>query len=277
MKQAFLIVFVFSSLICYSQDGFNFILIDSKGRTDTVLFGMNYDATSGIDIDFGEVNIYGTAIDSLEIRSIQRISDNHLCLNSSSYENDGDPLYFPENVDLKRDFRKFELFSPINNNFEFTVNAIEYPLKIISDFTKWQPIGTWGIWIGILNYNCDIISSSYSDQSKVDTIFIDTDKSVMCILVKFDHEVNIHEVNENYNFELITNPITNEYIFIINKANTKNAIVSIYSIIGDLVYTQMLNGNNIIEISKLNFKKGMYLVNFIDDNIHQETIKIIIK
>jgi hypothetical protein len=277
MKQIFLIIFFFSSFNCYSQDGFNIILIDGKGRTDTVLFGMNDNATSGIDVDFGEINIYGTAIDSIEIRSIQRKVDNHLCLNSSPYENYGDPLYFPENVDLKRDFRKFELFSPVNNNFEFTVNAIDYPLKIISDFTKWYPVGTWGIWIGILNQDCDIISSTYSDQNQVDTIFIDPAKSVMCILVKFEHEVSIQETYEKYDFELITDPITNEYLFITNKANTNNSIIMIYSIIGNPVYSQKLNGNKRIEISKHNFKNGIYLLKFMDDNLHQETLKIIVK
>lgn len=277
MKKVFLIIFVILSLNCSSQDGFNIILFDSKGRTDTVLFSMNDYATSGIDVDFGEVNIYGITIDSLEIRSIQRDSVNHLCINNSPYENYGDPLYFPENVDLKRDFRKFELFSPMNNNFEFTVNAIEYPIKIVTDFTQWLPIGTWGIWIGILNHDCDIVSSSYCDQNQVDTIFIDYDNSVMCILVKFEHEVNIHEVYDNNNFELIANPNTEELIFITNSVNTKNAVVYIYSIIGNPVFAQKLNGNNLIKISKHNLKKGIYLVNFIDDNFHQETVKIIIK
>jgi hypothetical protein len=277
MKQILVISFLFIAFAGLSQNGYKLILLDSKAVRDTVMFGMDNSATSGVDPEFGEINIYGTTYNSLEIRSVQRDLTHHLCLSTSNYENNGVPLTFPENVDLKKDFRKFELFSPINNNFEFTINATNYPLKIITDFTQWQPIGSWGAWIGILNSNCEIISSSYGDNNKIDTIMIDNDKSVKSIIVKFDHESGVQKISESSIFQLYTNPITEKTTLVINKSNSENDIISIYTIAGNLIYSQKLNSQKSIELNKTKYKNGIYLISYTSQDGYRVARKVIIK
>ncbi|MDD2548765.1 MAG: T9SS type A sorting domain-containing protein [Bacteroidales bacterium] len=278
MKQILFIMLITMAYAGNAQEGFKLILRDNIGRTDTVVFGMDYAATNGIDPEFGEVDLYGTTLDSLEIRSVMRDLDSHLCVTTSPFENYGEPLIFPENIDLKKDFREFALGSPLSNNFEFTLNAIEYPLTIISDFTQWFPHGTWYVWVGLLNSNCEIISSPpYPNVNEVETLMVDEDGSVSSIIVKFDHEVGVNRVENNNYFELYPNPVTDKSTLIINKTSTENAIISIYSITGNLVFMMNINGQKEIEINKSDFEKGLYLLRYLDQDGFSTTCKIVIQ
>ena len=277
MKQILFITLLIYATEGYSQEGFKFIILDNVGRTDTVVFGMDYSATTGVDSELGEVNLYETTIDSIEIRSVMRDLNSHLCLTSSRFENSGDPLVFSENVDLKIDFREFTLFSPLNNNFEFKINAIENPLTIISDFSQWHPMGTWGIWIGLVDSNCVILASQYGNEDEIDTLIIDENSVVKSIIVKFDHEVGINDISNSSILKLYPNPNNNVSILEINIADTQNDQISIYNMNGQLVLSQKLNGLNKTEINKSDFQPGLYYLKYLGQNGYCEMTKMIIE
>lgn len=235
MKLILTISFSLLSNVGYSQEGFKLILVDSIGRSDTVVFGMYNAATTGIDSAFGEINLFGSSMDSIEIRSVQRDMTNHLCLNNSAYGNDDEPFYFAENIDLKKDFRKNEAHNPANNFFEFKFNAHLYPLKIISDFTKWHPFGTYGIWIGILDAGCGIIFSSMGDENRIDTIIVDKNRTASSMIVKLDFEAGVRNISKDHQFELYPNPIAGISTLTINKIGAENSLINIYTITGCLV------------------------------------------
>ncbi|MBW6484427.1 MAG: hypothetical protein K0B10_15400 [Vicingaceae bacterium] len=49
---------------------------DNVGRKDTITFGLSDTTTLDIDTAFNEVDIFGTPLDSLDVRIIQRDTNN---------------------------------------------------------------------------------------------------------------------------------------------------------------------------------------------------------
>ncbi len=136
---------------------------DNVGNRDTVVFGLNDEAIVGIDPELREKNIFGESIENLDARVIHRDSSHFNCHRESMSQFPDPPnLYFPENMDLKTDFRPFGLFKSINNNFEIFVRAMEYPVTIKADFTEIRGTFLEGYsTIYLLDENCDV----YEDKS----------------------------------------------------------------------------------------------------------------
>lgn len=275
MKLITLLTLIITSLSGIAQNGFEIIIIDNIGRTDTVVFAMDFSATSSIDSTFGEIDLYNLPMDSLEIRSIQRDSANHVCITNTAYQNSGSPLYYNNNIDLKRDFKNLTLGSPEDNNFEFTINAVEYPVTIITDFTKWYPQGVWGTWIGLLKSNCTIIEVNNPDYNNIDTLMIDSYADIVGLIVKFDHEVGINESNSNYSFEISPNPTSSSFKLSTNSIISKNAQIIITTIDGQIILKEKVRGENNFDIDLSNYNSGMYLIHLKDDNGNFLTKKII--
>lgn len=273
MKLITLLTLIITSLSGIAQNGFEIIIIDNIGRTDTVVFAMDFSATSSIDSTFGEIDLYNLPKDSLEIRSIQRDSANHACITNTAYQNSGSPLYYNNNIDLKRDFKNLTLGSPEDNNFEFTINAVEYPVTIITDFTKWFPQGAWGTWIGLLKSNCTIIEVNNPDYNNIDTLLIDSSADIVGLVLKFDHEVGINESNSNYSFEISPNPTSSSFKLSTNSVISKNAQIIITTIDGQIILKEKVRGKNNFDLS--NYNSGMYLIHLKDDNGNFLTKKII--
>ena len=117
-----------------SQQDFKLKLVatDSHGNKDSIYFGMNENATLGIDSSLNEEDMYNTPFDSLDFRVIQRDSMHWHCLNGMNWVSD-ENIYSIYNIDLKTDLRPFifgYFFDTICNNFEIIVKAINYPIVI---------------------------------------------------------------------------------------------------------------------------------------------------
>jgi hypothetical protein len=88
--------------------------VDALGNRDTVIFNVKVGATSGIDTELGEINLYGTEPQGdLDMRIIQRTDTN--------------------NIDLKTDYRYDEFYGD---------NDIHYPVTfyVIKVFAKNYPV-----------------------------------------------------------------------------------------------------------------------------------------
>jgi hypothetical protein len=108
-----------------------FEAVDAKGNRDTVEYAIRDKATNGIDKELGEVNIYGQAPKGdLDMRLVQRKGDEK----SKIWLSAGYPLSiagFPENVDLKKDYRTFNTYAPEHaTDFAIKVFAKNYPINI---------------------------------------------------------------------------------------------------------------------------------------------------
>ncbi len=99
---------------------------------DTVIFGFSEGASLGIDPAYGEENIIGKPLDSLELRIFQRTKLNHNCLTDTSNNN----IYFQNDFELRKDIRSLNssgdecYFEAVNltNNFTegYVINLLKY-------------------------------------------------------------------------------------------------------------------------------------------------------
>ena len=276
MKLFTLLIFIISYSTVVAQNSYKIIIVDNIGRTDTVVFAKDYTATSSIDTAYGEINLYNTPIDSLEIRSIQRDSANHLCITNTSYGNLGSPLYYDGNLDLKRDFRSYG-HTRKDNNFEFTIKAVEYPITIIADFTNWYPSGTWYKWICFLDSNCNITGVNEPDQYNLDTLMIDSFASITGLIVKFEHEVGIDENIPNFSFNISPNPTSSIFKINFNNLASKNSELIITSMDGQVILKEKIKGKNNLDIDLSGYNSGMYLIQLKNNKGNYITKKIIKK
>ena len=124
-------------------------VIDNIGNIDSVLFGNDSSATIGIDTNFNEQNIIGTSWDSIEMRSIHRVSDSIDC--PVNYWGSGN--IFNGDFDLKKDIRQSGTFLNSSIFFLFKINAINYPIEIYSDFSEMYSNSGYNMWTVILKHH----------------------------------------------------------------------------------------------------------------------------
>jgi hypothetical protein len=279
MKPLLLICFTTLSLHpAFSQNvKLKLFVEDAIGRKDTVIFGVNDTSTLGIDTSLGEVNIYGTPFDSLDIRIIQRDSAHFNCIRTSHYTSVVTNLYFPENIESKIDFRPFGPFISVYNNFEIFINAINYPVVIRADFSDIQ--GSWlegYSVIHLLDSNCDAVETKgiYSTQTN-DTLFTLPDSSFNTLVANFQHEVGIAEINSLNNLVTISpNPLSENLHVKIANLTLDKAAMTVYNLFG-----QKFIGNQItqesFEINVADLTSGIYILEISNNNktIRQKFIK----
>lgn len=278
MRNITLLVLVFVTMSGMAQKGFELIIIDNIGRSDTVVFANAIqNATSGIDVEFAEFDLYNIEMDSVEIRSVQRDSASHICLTKSIFEDPEEPLFFNENIDLERDFRAG--WSSKDDNFEFLINAVEYPITIIADFTKYYPGDLWFTHLFLVGENCKGIGALeyWYPPSEPDTLIIDSVANLKGIIVKMEHEVGVNEKSNNVLFNISPNPTSDSFVLNITKGNTHNAEIVIYSSDGKILVKNNVYGLSNIEIDMSIYKKGIYLVQLRDSNGSVYTSKIVKK
>jgi hypothetical protein len=108
-----------------------FEAVDAKGNRDTVEYAIREKATNGIDKELGEVNIYGQAPQGdLDMRLVQRKAKDN---NTRWLRGEGWVAIsgFPENVDLKKDYRTVNTYDTGNaTDFAIQVLAKYYPINI---------------------------------------------------------------------------------------------------------------------------------------------------
>ena len=176
-----------------------FEAVDAQGNRDTAEFAIRDRATNGLDPELGEVNLYGVPPQGdLDIRLVQRTkNDSNLpWLRSSTYD-----ISFPENVDLKKDYRSnVDLKSDDSRIFALKVFAKYYPINVnllnISNYNSIDDI-----------YNYDEISVvSFDESNEVDAynLVLDNNNNNSCIysytLDKVDTAISYKNNDTIYNF-----------------------------------------------------------------------------
>lgn len=146
MKLTIFLLLSLYSVIVNAQitDSITIIAVDNIGNTDTVVFGFAGNATDGIDNALGERNILFTPLADLDLRLIQRDTITEVFQEWDTGRWDtvwingcfGLIKPFPENADLKRDFR---LNSWLDDHFILKIHGTNFPItiKIASVFTEY--------------------------------------------------------------------------------------------------------------------------------------------
>jgi hypothetical protein len=263
-----------------SQDNVTLKLFveDNIGRKDTVIFGINNSSTVGIDPAFGENNIFGSLYDSLEMRIIQRDSVNHNCLRESHFQYPAAPnLYFPNNVDLKVDFRPYE-FRTIYSNFEILIKGFEYPVIVKADFSGISDsyLEGWSA-IHLLNSNCDAYDTKSIDHYTLsDTLFLLPDNSFTTLVVFFDHEVGMKPYESiQPTWEIYPNPANRTLTLYGLEQST--GLIEIINIIGQRLYSFKLSRSTKLNFNIENIPMGIYFVRYFDPIEKSTSIRKLIK
>jgi len=248
-----LLFVVFFVIKTNGQATWNFInklyIIDNKGNIDSVSFGNNNIATTGIDSILKEQNLINISWDSIEIRSIQRTSNLDDC--PINYWNVG--INFNENVDLKIDIRKNGDFNHNSIFFVFKIHAIHYPIEVYSNFQEMFNNSSYNSWTRILKhyYNCsyDNIANCVPQYEHLFTI---TDSLERYITVRLDFETGIVELQNKQHNLILNNPVDNfvklDY----------SGLIQIYEINGKFITELYITENEPFNIGYL--KSGLYLI-----------------
>ncbi len=278
MKKLLVLSFIIIQLTGFSQEEIKltFYIKDNLNRIDSVVLGRHENGTSGIDTNLNEVDLYGVPYDSIDIRSIQRDTENHECLTQSLFENVGDPLYFENNIDLKIDLRENVIFDQENNCFEINFKAIEYPIELIFDFRDYPIEFTRIYWGGIFDTECTFKGEINMEDPYIDTIRIESDTSINKIILKIDHEVEIYNNYFSNKIQVFPNPSKERLIEI--KGIEKNGIqMEIYSISGKLILNKKLNQEKRIDLRGLKINSGFYIYKLKVENKILKTGKLILE
>lgn len=271
-----MLIFCFSNHGLYAWEGsIKLFVQDHIGRKDSVIFGVSYSSTLGIDSTLGEKNIFNLAFDSLDIRVIQRDSTNHICGGYNYSSNDPQNLYFPTNSDSKIDFRPFSGFNSLNNNFEIYINAIEFPITLIAEYS------------GITGYSTDLMADFYFLDNDCqtfkeefanpqnDTLAIISDNYFTTLVVDFDHEVGVTDYKEtSSSWKIFPNP-TNS-MFTISSEDKMDGTFEIFDINGKLLKNLSAENENKISVNIQDMPRGIILINFLDRKTKLETSKRLI-
>ena len=266
-----LLLFLLVTLVSFptfSQDvKLKFYVEDAIGRTDTVIFGLNDNSSLGIDSSLGEVNIFGSPWDSLDIRVIQRDSSNYNCFKSPQCSSCAN-LYYTDNIDSKVNFRPFGTWAAEYDFFEIFVSALNYPVTVQADFSEFQNdlIQGWSE-IYLLSEDCGIFDiRSTNGYDSIRTIFLLVDSSFKTLKVHFQHEVGIEDFKEFDRLIVIYPNPAEETLFInLNNTFTNKATVSVHNTLGQIV-SSTTSSDRLIEIDVRNMKKGIYFLEIIEPN-----------
>ncbi|MCB9360126.1 MAG: T9SS type A sorting domain-containing protein [Flavobacteriales bacterium] len=265
MKTTLSILFlIILNLSVKAQDfSIQFFVEDNIGRKDTITLGINTSSTLGIDSSLGEVDIYNTPFDSLDIRVIQRDSANHNCIRTDFYSYNSPNLYFPNNIDTKIDFRPFIYtnFYSLNLNFEIFINAVEYPVTVRADYTGLQGHFFDGYSSAFLidPASCEAVVNSYIysySSTGYDSIFTLPNNSWNTFVVHFEHEVGVNELNSS-KINIHPNPTTEQQTISLEESKTGTLLIR--NSIGQIIHQEKFENTSQFNIN-LNEPPGIYFL-----------------
>lgn len=246
-----------------SAQTFKLIAIDSEQNKDTVYFGnpFSMDATTGVDAQLGEKNIYGVPYNNLEIRSIQRDSINHHCLVDQRWSHEN--LYFNQNLDMKIDYRQTYLdpwrVEPENRNYEFIIKGLNFPIYILGQSDG----GSCDFYFTLLDSACNSTKQAYmniSNRNETDTLFVINDKLNNTIISFIMEPASINQI-ENEKFKIYPNPFSD--ILRIENNEWTSFEFDIINITGTVIYKSgTVNKPSETNLSLLD--KGLYFMRITD-------------
>lgn len=264
-KSLFPLFFLLTSIFLSAQPSkVHLFLEDNLGRKDTIIFGSasyNPSSTLGIDSLLGEVNIYGIPYDSLDMRVIQRDTFSTSCL--YGFYNppaQNPPMFFPENIDSKIDFRPSGNFFTANHNFELFLQAFDYPVVIKADFSELYPEHLFWSSISSLNQACEIIQEIVF-ESNIDTLFIIEDNTVNTFLGHIRIHTATEELkNPKHQWKVFPNPAKNNLR--VEDLTFKSGNLEIIDLTGRILAHYAPGNANSISLNIESLEKGIYFLRY---------------
>jgi len=266
MKLTIFLLLSLYSVIVNAQitDSITIIAVDNIGNTDTVVFGFAGNATDRIDNALGEKNILFTPLADLDLRLIQRdtITEVFQEWNTGRWDTVwingcfGLIKPFPENADLKRDFR---LNNWLDDHFILKIHGTNFPItiKIASVFTEY--IVPYCIYDNDLNtaFQSDIQGLQKYNTDTIVTIENGEQPNLIgfrpWVILDGTEQPTIHEI------KLYPNPANNK-IAISNPSNIKINKIELFDFSGRVVQMWVepeLAGN---QLNIQHILPGIYLI-----------------
>jgi hypothetical protein len=257
---------VIGSTYAQSNVSIKLYVKDNAGRIDSVTFGLKDSSTVGTDLQYGEANIFGTSMDTLDVRVVQRDSLNFNCIQVYPWSPSAN-LYFPNNIDSKVDYRPFSfILQSLNDNFEIQIKSEDYPVVITADFNEltWHFLEGWSS-IHLLDSNC--LSVEYQPMEhflSFDTLFVLSDSTFNTLVAHFEHELGIETTDGQAALQIFPNP-TDDLVSI--KSNLRNIqLVIVQNTLGQTVLTQRLRQNTFnVSLHLKSLPTGIYHLTVGDD------------
>jgi len=272
-KLAFLTLCLASSIFVQAQSWYNVDLKlyveDSAGRIDSISFGIHENATVGIDTAFAETNIYGTTWDSLDMRVIQRDSNQASCLASPYNGWITDTPYYALNLDSKVNFRPFGAsMNSKNNSFEIHIRAVDYPVVISGNFDgiAGSILEGWSS-ISLLTDSCSLYQGGFrgisSYASYNDSIYVLPDTTFHTLLVKLEHEVSVKQLQAvQPQWQLRPNPAHHQLT--ISSEGPLGGTIDVFSVYGQRIRSIHGNARKSVTFPIAELPAGIYLLRYVD-------------
>jgi len=285
----FLVTFALLNNLFSQEFSFPLYFEDVIGNKDTIIFGFDSQATTGIDLSFGELNIKGTSFADFDVR----ISNNSF---TPPFGSDSAHFYADStNYQTKKQIYNYDSTNGISFPiFAINISCKHFPIKIKWDnplffysdgkynalITNWNPVG-WP------DNKSSIYEKFPAFLRVVDSVVFDiiphcfinsSNDTLQLLYFAFIPKSNIY-------YSGIDNVLDNFYKIKLSPT-ISNGIYNIYSeekLLKIDVYD--VNGNNILSkacnfystsIDLSRYAQGLYLVNIRSINI-QKTFKIILE
>ncbi|MDT8412886.1 MAG: T9SS type A sorting domain-containing protein [Vicingaceae bacterium] len=300
LKRCFILII---TLLCFlpvkSQGTYESIITlyfeDNAGRKDTITFGMSDSATVDIDTAFNEVDIYGTAYDSLDIRIIQRDTNNYECIGNYLYSTQNDPQFFTTNRDLKTDIRdiNFSNTNPINfwtidNTFEIAFRNFDYPITIKADKQKFENtmFSGWSDFKALYpDCNPDSYYNTFSNYTDTLTAFINNsyldsvtihDTSITYLIFGYQTHVSINEFSKTTpTWKIQPNPTQSNIT--LSGISIFDGKIEVLNLLGEIIFSQNVYGIENTSVTVEHLKNGIYFIRYYDNETKTYSTNKLIK
>lgn len=261
----------------------SFYFEDAVGRKDTVVVGLDNNATHNIDTVFNEIDIFGTPLDSFDVRVVQRDTLANSCVYNYFWNNINGIQFYPTNRDLKVDIRSINFlggpvvnFGSIQNNFEIRVHAFDYPVTVTAEVVE-QILGLFENWtfLDVVDTNC-VATNQFFLYDFRNIPLILTSSMDTTIIFQFGIHVGIEEFGKTApKWKILPNPSND--IITLSGFEVFDGKIEIVNLLGEIVETKTVSAVTfpIININQL--KNGIYFIRYFSEQDKQLSINKFIK
>jgi len=272
-KIIFLLLFItISTSISFAQSAtldsaLKIYFEDSLGNKDTLYFGTDFYAgySENIDINLGEIDLFGQPKDALDVRSILRTQTDYECVIDSN----GDPIYYTENRDYKIDFRfpDYVLKGMPNDcyffywNYEIEIYAENYPITYTVDTSEFLFVDQYAssadcTTVKMYDNNCDFVSDLDFFDGNTKTI---TNPNHQTIMVTYAQGSPMSVDSKNkISAKIYPNPVVN--LLQIESEIPFAGSIQVYDVSGKLVLQKKTQNTKDFQLDITSFPAGLYLL-----------------
>lgn len=259
-----------SSIFAQAWTIFTIYVEDSQGRIDSIKIGQDDSATLGVDANLGEVDIYGTPLNPLDIRIIQRDSIQYNCLRESHWSGMEPPIYFSQNIDMKKDFRPMDWsnqWQNETNTFEIYLHAQDYPIVIKHNHLTNQFLNGFYLDMFLLDTACAVTEQEfYYPNTPIynrDSLFTVLDSSVQTLVLQYGVIVPTTKIkNESSHWKIMSNPVHTD-LGLVSEVGF-DGVIDIFSSTGGQIYSEKVQNKTQVDINISQLSSGIYFVRYAD-------------